>query len=90
MAADVGARTGSTVVRVGCKVKLHGEKGAMEFVIVEPEEADAGAGLVSSESPMGRALVGRVLGQMAKVEAPSGAEMVRIVRIGVPGSEGDV
>jgi transcription elongation factor GreA len=81
MSAEAGTMAGSDVVSVGSKVKVHGEDGALEFVIVEPAEADPSAGQVSSESPMGRAVLGCVLGQIARVRAPRGVDVVRVVGI---------
>ena len=68
-------------------MRVHGDDGVSEYVVVEPAEADASAGRVSSASPMGRALLGRVLGEMAKVDAPGGVRLVRVVGISRPGSE---
>jgi transcription elongation GreA/GreB family factor len=43
------------IVRLGSRVRLRDDGGETEFAIVEPSEADIGAGRVSSESPIGRA-----------------------------------
>jgi transcription elongation factor GreA len=87
MAVQAQTVAGSNVVRVGSTVRVHGDDGVSEFVIVESADADASAGRVSSESPMGRAVLGRTLGQMAQVRAPGGVRLVRVVAIGHPVAE---
>jgi transcription elongation factor GreA len=75
------------VVRIGSRVRVHGDEDESEFVVAEPAEADASAGRVSSESPLGRAVLGCVTGQVARVQAPDGVRPVRIVAIFETGSE---
>ena len=75
--------------RVGSRVRVLGDDGESEFVIVDPAEADASAGCVSSDSPLGQAVVGRVLGEVAKVRAPGGVRLVRILAIWTTGQEMD-
>jgi transcription elongation factor GreA len=60
------------------------EEGAPEetYRIVGPAEADPGAGRVSFESAMGKALLGRRLGDEVEVRTPTGGSYtVRIVSI---------
>ena len=60
------------------------EEGAPEetYRIVGPAEADPGAGRVSFESAMGKALLGRRVGDEVEVRTPAGGSYaVRIVRI---------
>ena len=48
-------------------------KGAVRNItLVPPAEADPGLGRISVLSPVGRALLGRAVGMVSKVELPSG------------------
>ncbi len=51
------------------------------FRIVGPAEADPINGMVSNESPLGRALLGRQEGDVVTVEAPGGEIVFRITAI---------
>lgn len=52
------------------------------FRIVGTAEADPIDGKVSHKSPMGKALLGRQVGDVVTVEAPSGVIAFRIIEIG--------
>jgi transcription elongation factor GreA len=71
------------VVDVGERVRLRDlDTGARhEYQLVGALEADPGAGRISVESPLGRAIVGRRRGEVAVVEAPIGQLRVRIMAI---------
>jgi transcription elongation factor GreA len=45
------------------------------------EEADVAKGLISTTSPIGRALMGREEGEEIKVDTPSGLKSFEIVRL---------
>ena len=53
----------------------------MRYQIVGGEEADIKAGLVSITSPIARALIGKVVGDVVDVEAPSGVTTYEVVQI---------
>jgi len=50
------------------------------YMIVGPAEADPILGRISNESPIGRALINRKIGETVKVEAPGGAFTVLIIK----------
>lgn len=52
-----------------------------EYSIVGTNEVDASKGKISNESPIGVALMGHVVGDTVKVEAPGGAFEMRILSI---------
>ncbi len=58
----------------GAKVKVRDMEDGFEdaFTIVGSQEANPRLGLVSDESPFGRALMGRKVGEVAVVDAPEG------------------
>jgi len=51
------------------------------YHIVGPLEADPTKGKISHESPLGEALMGRVVGDKVMVQAPAGAIEFRIVKV---------
>ena len=68
-------------VQVGCKVTLH-LKGKKEmFTIVGEWEADPTQKKISHSSPLGKALIGKKVGEYAEVEAPAGKIRYKILNI---------
>ncbi len=61
-------------------VKLDGK--AATYTIVGPAEADPTNGMISNESPLGQALLGKAKGDEAVVETPKGHVKYEIVSIG--------
>jgi transcription elongation factor GreA len=70
------------VVRVGSLVRVRDEDGDDEFLVVAPEEADATVDRISAESPLGRALLGRRVGERVRFRAPGGVAGVTVVGVG--------
>jgi transcription elongation factor GreA len=70
-------------VALGSRVTLveEGSEQAETFRIVGPAEADPTQGNVSNESPLGQAVLGRRVGDVASVEAPAGKIAFRITAI---------
>ncbi len=70
-------------VSAGTRVKVEFvEDGSIEeYQIVGSQEADPGQGRISDESPFGRAVIGKKLGEIAVVEAPAGNIEYRIIEI---------
>ena len=52
-----------------------------EFEIVSPHEMDLESGKISLKSPIGAALMGRKVGEIVKVQVPSGTLKLRIENI---------
>ncbi len=70
------------VIRLGTTVVVEVDGDEERYKIVGAIEAKPAAGLISNESPVGRALLGRSVGDTVSVKTPHGGEMVyRIVRI---------
>ena len=53
----------------------------MEFEIVSPHEMDLEAGKISLKSPIGAALMGKKVGEIAEAQIPSGTLRLRIESI---------
>ncbi len=70
-------------VGLGSRVTvIEGDDGSPEtYHIVGSAEADPTKGLISNESPLGRALMGRKVGDTAEVNAPDGVLVFKIVGI---------
>ena len=68
------------MVGLGSTVTLkNGEK--VVYKIVGPVEADPLDGKISNESPLGRALVGKVVGDSATISTPKGDSKYKILSI---------
>ncbi|MBP3737182.1 MAG: transcription elongation factor GreA [Lachnospiraceae bacterium] len=70
-------------VNIGCKVKIHDVKynEDIEYKIVGSTEADSLQGKISNESPVGRALIGKKVGDVVVVETMAGNMKYKIVKI---------
>ena len=69
-------------VRLGSNVTIKEQGGKPEkYMLVGAAEASPNDGRISNESPLGRALLGRKVGEDVKVNAPSGTLMFRVVAI---------
>ena len=51
------------------------------YNLVTTVEADAANGRISTTSPIGRALLGKEVGDVARVQSPSGAKELEILRL---------
>jgi transcription elongation factor GreA len=75
--------TDSDVVAFGTTVTVADEESGREatWTLVGATEADVGAGKLSAESPMAKALMGRRPGDDVEVETPRGVRRQRVVRL---------
>jgi transcription elongation factor GreA len=53
----------------------------MTYTLVSQEEADLKAGKISVESPIGKGLLGKSVGDVAKIQVPAGELEVEILEI---------
>ncbi len=76
----ITASTRKDIVSVGSKVCFTdlSDGRVYEFEIVGTTEADLKAGRISNESPLGRAMLGKKIGDEAQVVAPACTYTVRI------------
>ncbi|XZF13577.1 transcription elongation factor GreA [Chitinophagaceae bacterium MMS25-I14] len=65
------------------KVTNLATKKTVEYQIVSETEADLKAGKISVTSPIGRGLLGKVVGDIAEVTAPSGTLKFKIEHISI-------
>ncbi len=80
-----GAKVVTTHVKshvdVGCKVTLHINGSKEVFTLVGEWEADPMQKKISHESPLGKSLMGKKVGEKVEVEAPAGKVMYKILQI---------
>ena len=67
---------GSTVVVLDVK-----RDEEVTYNLVTSEEADAANGKISTTSPIGRALLGKEVGDVAKVQSPGGVKELEILKL---------
>jgi transcription elongation factor GreA len=81
----VGSNLPPDQVRFNCQVTiLHLANGKVQqFRLVGPVEADASNGRLSTASPLGRALLGRVAGDRVDLKTPAGRRSYQILDISV-------
>lgn len=68
-------------VRVGSTVVVQSSRGEDVYTILGSEEADPGRGKISNESPLGKAFLGKRVGDKVEVHAPAGAVVYTIREI---------
>ena len=74
--------TGADYVRMGVHIKVVDGDGDEEtYYLVGSQEADPRRGHISNESPIGRALLGKRVGDEVTVVAPAGAFNLKILEI---------
>ena len=72
---------GERTIHVGGRIRIHSEYGEEELSIVPPDDADAAGGYVSTDSPLGGALIGRTVGEEIQVRTPGGVRVVTVVAV---------
>jgi transcription elongation factor GreA len=76
------SNTPAGVVGLGSKVVVDFDGDEEIYTLVGPAEASPKAGLISNESPIGKALLGKRAGQTVDYALPSGVlSSVKIVRV---------
>lgn len=68
-------------VGFGCKVKIKFDGEEEGFQIVGVPEANVGDGLISYQSPLGKALIEKGAGDEVRVDTPSGGFIYKIIEI---------
>lgn len=71
-----------STVEVGDQVTVEGSAGEKVYTIVGFNEANPSAGKISNESPLGRAIVGKKVGETVTFASPSGETKLKIIKIG--------
>jgi len=69
------------VVSIGCKIKVHVDGVEEEFCLVGGPEADPKEKKISHESPLGKALMGKKIGDKVEIDAPIGKLVYTILSV---------
>jgi len=81
MAKLISKNHTKSIVDVGSRVVLHVDGKKEEFMLVGEWEADPKEKKISHESPLGKALMGKKVGEKVEVEAPAGKVLYKILEI---------
>ncbi len=74
--------TSGDTVEIGSRVRVKNQDGkASDYIITGSAEADPARGRISNVSPIGKALLGKKVGEVTEVNVPSGKIKVEIVSI---------
>jgi transcription elongation GreA/GreB family factor len=75
---------GDEAAKVGSRVCVRDTSGEEDYTIVSRTEAAPRQGRISSESPVGRALLGRRRGDEVRVQTPDGLRVLIVVDVASP------
>ena len=81
---EEGQARNSKVVKIGARVgvkDLSGDRGPVEYTLVNKTEADPLKRRISDDSPMGKALLGKRVGQKLLVNTPRGKQNYEVLSI---------
>jgi transcription elongation factor GreA len=81
--ADVVESEKQDGVSIGNKVTVKIGDGSMDYTVVGELEADPAKGRVSNVSPIGKALIGKKVGEKVEFDSPGGKTNIEIVNIEV-------
>jgi transcription elongation GreA/GreB family factor len=74
-------REQTPVIRLGSRVHMRLDDQDEEYRVVASEDAEPTSGLISMESPVGRALLGRAAGEEVRVRTPEGVRGLTVVSV---------
>jgi len=69
-------------VTLGTKIKVKFDGKQLTFIIVGPDEIDPEEGKISHQSPIGRAFLGKKIGETIQIAVPNGVKEYKIISIG--------
>jgi len=72
---------GDSKIQLGSTVKLKGDSKTKEFQVVGTVEADPLKGKISDESPIGKALIGKKVGESVEIVTPAETATYKITDI---------
>lgn len=77
----ISPKAGTDKVQLGSKVRVENNGNSKEFQVVGTVEADPLNGKISDESPIGRALLGKKVGEDLEIKTPAETAVYRVVKI---------
>lgn len=80
------SKIGNDCVRILNKVHLKDldKNTEFEYILVSPEEMDLNIGKISVKSPVGKALLGKKVGDVVKFTVPAGPKRWKVLKIDLP------
>jgi len=76
-----GRATDRSFVQVGCAVKLVSGENKHQFKLVGSGEGNPANGELSTDSPIGKAILGKVPGDEIEISTPTGKKRYKIIQI---------
>ena len=73
--------TSKVLVLSTVKIKNKANNAMMTYTLVAESEADLKTGKISVNSPIGKGLLGKSVGEIAEIKVPNGVLQVEIVEI---------
>ncbi len=75
----------TSVVGVGCTVTVYDEdfEEEVEYKIMGATESDPASGMISNQSPVGKALLGAKVGDIVNVKTPGGTCTFKVLKISI-------
>ncbi|MBI2463128.1 MAG: transcription elongation factor GreA [Candidatus Spechtbacteria bacterium] len=73
--------SGVELIEIGCAIEVIADEQKRTFVLVGKEQADPITNKISSESPLGKAMLGRRIGETVDIFTPSGSKQYKITKI---------
>lgn len=70
-----------TVISLGSTVTVHLGKKQEDFTVVGEWEADPAEKKISDQSPLGKALIGKTVGEKVEVAAPAGKVLYTVISV---------
>jgi len=81
-ASIIKKSVGAGTARIGSQVKLKkDDKMQVSYTIVGSSEASPGGGFISNESPLGRAILGKKVGDVVEIETAVGKKSYEVLAI---------
>ncbi len=77
----ISSKSNKKVVQLGSTILVSSGRVKEEFQIVGPEEANPMEGRISTDSPLGRAVLNKPKGAQVEVETPEGKKKYKIIKI---------
>lgn len=73
--------TSNGKVVLGSEVELNCDGQTVSYAVVGSLESDPGAGKISEESPIGKALLGKKVGESVDIKTPAGERSCKVTKI---------
>jgi len=80
-AVMISAPSNKDVVELGNTVELECDDKAVTYTVVGSLESDPGAGKISEESPIGKALISKKVGDTVEIVTPNGTRSCKIMKV---------